>query len=858
MQSTSWNSPTSTPASYPSHAASTDNYDHSDDEQLPIPNPFTLAAYLRARPHGTLDQLRTELTTYEHGLSDRLVTLVNQEYPSILKLVSGLDQVDRALLDPLATPWRDLRGSMVATAGEMRELLGQVEERMAHRAELTRSKQTLQRMLSVAQSVKRTEAWLGELTESSHGDGAEDDDGAESGPGGGVDTGRRASVAAGKGIAGKRTPLSPTRAPRVSMLAFPAMARSRTEDAVSQRHAAATSSTVGDQLARLNVAGADTGTTTAATAVAIHRGDHTVYRYIQRMKHLERIALEYNQLRYLRKKTPDLPFVAQQLPRIQAIQNQLEAHLAACMDYVLFRVRTDTPRYFDHAGPSGPEMTAGPLSVTGHTPGLAASKRTTPFAAPTDTVHLSGDVTELLTQCLRIYVILDGLALVRQAVSSQLVRPLLKESLSVPQGTSSSTRAEVAATAAAGNTTTVNVAEGAPKHYRFALQSTLQWITERLYPIHRTAAAATATLPGTDLDLFNAVLWPDLAAALKAQWLPSLNNPGLPNRFQAAYTLTTGFVTAAANLFLDAGRQREFQAGAVYRRFLKLWQVQPYFSIRATELLDDELGGALAEVAQVQNLDSLWRADLNAALAAWRPTGAGTATASLNDPSAVEDLLLMNTSQAFWRTLLACGADTIYLPALAGKFWRLHVQCLQRYGTWLEQLAEPFREALEASPLDSTVATSPNDPRTEDTLDPSAIHPFSDDTAAYTELVAAHPALSVTSTSLPSLLRSHRLVDILAYLIADVAHLTAAAIASPMLPARLARISQDSPDVPLATRTTPVVRELQHLRRAAVFFARALALNLATAASEVLIQVRQVTSQYRHTARPVSYPSFEL
>ncbi|KAJ1984124.1 Conserved oligomeric Golgi complex subunit 2 [Dimargaris cristalligena] len=789
----------------------------SPGDQTPIPNPFIFSTYLRLRKLSTLEEMRAELAEREESLNSDLVALVNQEYPSFLEVVAGLGGVERTLT-PLADQWCTVRAPLETMADHIGQLLGQVEERLAHRQEVRQLKQTLQRMTHIHQSVNRIEAWLQELTEP-----------GETSPTGG----RRPSTPA------PATPFSP-----------PPITRSRTDDGPRAR--ADLSPTGGSptdsphhHLLRLQLHRNRLGNRLLDPTTP-----RETHQYGQRMKILERIALEFNQLQYLVKKCPGVAFIAQQQSRIQVIHDQLETYLTETFDYVLHRIKagpsSTSPLPADVSGDA--ETSANPAPHTGTVPARAR------FPIPHQCPRIARPLADLLVQCLRAYAALDRTPRISDGITTALVVPLLQDTL--------------VAARTGGSTVGSLTDDSAINHYAFALKSTFQWMVNQVWPVHRLMAA---TLPGSSsLDLFRVTLWPRVIDALRTAWLPSLNNPGFPDRFHASLTLTEQFLEAVVEVFTrpvatppsspHPSAARAFLAGDErYRQFLKAWQTAPYFSIRAKEL-SGALDRDLDESINVQNLDSLWCPDPAAVIA---ELGQGTVTETPE-----RDLpWLLTPSDTLWRTLIQCGDERVYLPMLAARFWKLHAQSIRKFTMWVDGVLDPYSKALVVHKIGPELTDDHSPAPLKGGASPMILSAGArspsliPNNREYRRILDDCPPLAPAAMqAIPSVLRNARLLDVLVYFMSDIYRITQGLTES-LLPTRFEQMKRDDESLvvsgggissghPKLTMTT-VHPGLERLRLQAVYIARLLALLLANGASDILLQVRQVTSQFRHTNKPL-------
>ncbi|KAJ1982071.1 hypothetical protein H4R35_000464 [Dimargaris xerosporica] len=723
----------------------------------PIPNPFTLAAYLRSRRHQPLADLSSELRAYESTLHEQLVTLINQEYPSFLQLVAGLSGV-QGTLTPLSTPWQAIRAPLLQCQTQTTALLQQLEDRLALRAQLRAKRLALQRMAGLAQSVTTLETWLMELDQV------------------------------------EATTLS-YHSPAPTGL--PPMARSQTTATPPPRAPWSRQALLDD------------------LAVRPPEQPRPVYPSDLTMKHLERIALEFNQVQYLVKKCPESALMARLQPRIHAIRDQLEVHLQDAFAQLLTAVAM-APKY----APTEPQSTLGASPADPTTPSPVPPStatyplRPTRFPLPAASRQPKPAVGHRLTQCLRIYMALDRLDVARLLLQQQVVDPLLTESLDQAAGP----------------------AQGPPAlttqhHYTFALTTVFQELVHRVWPVHLVCETHG---PATSLQAFTTVVWPQLVTHLSQNWLGAVNNPGLPERFHSAYCITLEFVEALTALFLSPIQRTKFTESNSYRQFGKQWQLPAYFTIRSKEILVS-LDTALSQVQRLHNLDSLWVMSQAEHLAQL-----GSMAQHSWTEAAERRCYRLSSTVAVWDALTASIAPKVYLPTLATRFWKLILQCLARYNTWLDHLVEPLGQCFRLPPPASFA----------DLIDPTQL-------AVSMELASVPPADTINDyaplnishvATLPSALRHDSVLPLLLSLLVDSTRL-GRTIATHLWSHRLTSVMADDPTLGQMGQVNRFLQTLTTLSRMGTMLCQAVAAHIATQVTEVYLQARQITSQYRHTTK---------
>ncbi|KAM0790884.1 hypothetical protein ACM66B_004723 [Microbotryomycetes sp. NB124-2] len=151
------------------------------------------------------------------------------------------------------------------------------------------------------------------------------------------------------------------------------------------------------------------------------------------------------------------------------------------------------------------------------------------------------------------------------------------------------------------------------------------------------------------------VVWDEIGNRLIGELGSTIFAAGRPTVFHAHYTLTMQFLARLENLcpsmiYLDALR-----SNSTYTNFVKRFQLPVYFQLRLKEVVS-----SVERAFEVGNV-----------------SGGG------------KDLV-MTESEAVWRALNSCWHDEVYLDELGGRFWRLTLQLLSRYRTWIDSVVPRY------------------------------------------------------------------------------------------------------------------------------------------------------------------------
>ncbi|XP_062938807.1 conserved oligomeric Golgi complex subunit 2 isoform X2 [Cynocephalus volans] len=217
--------------------------------------------------------------------------------------------------------------------------------------------------------------------------------------------------------------------------------------------------------------------------------------------------------------------------------------------------------------------------------------------------------------------------------------------------------------------------------------------------LHLSSEKGSA-VPGYDF-LVNSV-WLEIVRGLEEQ-LPSLFNPGDPDAFHEKYTISMDFVRRFERQCGSQASVKRLRAHPAYHSFNNKWNLPVYFQIRFSEIAGS-LEAALTDV--------------------------------LEDAPAESPFCLL-ASLGVWRSLERCWSDALFAPALAPRLWRLTLQILARFSTFIRELS--------LRPISNESAKEIRKPLVTGSKDPSVSQGNSDNAGGPPE---ARPAASISSTQL--------------------------------------------------------------------------------------------------------------
>ncbi|XP_077093220.1 conserved oligomeric Golgi complex subunit 2 [Siphateles boraxobius] len=156
-------------------------------------------------------------------------------------------------------------------------------------------------------------------------------------------------------------------------------------------------------------------------------------------------------------------------------------------------------------------------------------------------------------------------------------------------------------------------------------------------------------VPGYDF-LVNSV-WPEIIRGVEER-IPSLFNPGNPDAFYEKYTVSMDFVRKFERQCGSQASVKRLRAHPSYQSFHNKWNLPVYFQLRFKEI-----AGSL-ENAIVDGLVE-------------SPAGGS---------------YHLQVTEVLWSCVCRCWADQVYLPPLAHRFWKLTLQLISRYGTFITEV----------------------------------------------------------------------------------------------------------------------------------------------------------------------------
>ncbi|SPO35783.1 uncharacterized protein PSFLO_01254 [Pseudozyma flocculosa] len=172
-----------------------------------------------------------------------------------------------------------------------------------------------------------------------------------------------------------------------------------------------------------------------------------------------------------------------------------------------------------------------------------------------------------------------------------------------------------------------------------------------------TTATATATAKSTTCDIFVNVLWDEVATRLMHDDVASsIFFVGRPDDFYRNYSTSSAFLERFASLAPSARARSSLLRHPLWSTFRKRWQLPVYFQMRFREIVS-RLEDGLTD---------------------------GSRGAAGSDGEDASSPPLMQATVSTLAALRAPWSDGVHLHELAAREWRVTLQILSRYKTWIE------------------------------------------------------------------------------------------------------------------------------------------------------------------------------
>ncbi|KAJ3398044.1 Conserved oligomeric Golgi complex subunit 2 [Chytriomyces hyalinus] len=195
---------------------------------------------------------------------------------------------------------------------------------------------------------------------------------------------------------------------------------------------------------------------------------------------------------------------------------------------------------------------------------------------------------------------------------------------------------------------------------------------------------SASNLDGLDYDFLvdevMVIVWNCVIKYFSGSW-----NPGLPDLFHRNYLATTAFIESIEKLYFKEGSSgvAHFRMHASTVDFLKKWNLEVYYRIRVKEVVSPYETTFCNSILDLIVL------------------GEGS------------DGFHMPQTVALQSALKKAWSSDLFIPALVPGFWKLSLQCLNRYSVWLKAVNDSIGTVIKDSVEGDTgvavsgVSTSP-------------------------------------------------------------------------------------------------------------------------------------------------------
>ncbi|GAA6002082.1 hypothetical protein JCM10207_003064 [Rhodosporidiobolus poonsookiae] len=393
-------------------------------------------------------------------------------------------------------------------------------------------------------------------------------------------------------------------------------------------------------------------------------------------KRLERIASEYTHMRYLVDRAGDLPFVHSLEPRISKITTVLQQELTDLLSSIL-AASPSTPTYRD-------ELTTALRTF--------ASLSLDPLAESTIRSTL---LNPFLKHALHRHALSDLSNPVERTPAPHVPPAYRIEPVDPPAAHREREGGDAAPLCALYNRVLAFVEEQCAVVLDVAERVVVgppsgSGSDERRKKLE---GATTATDDGSSssggvaqvegYQVLARVLLDGLLTTLTAELGAVVFAAGRPSVFHANYLLTSSFISRLEGLAPTPAHLHTLRASPAYTALFKRFQLPVYFQLR--------LQDAVAAIERAVDVGSA--------------SGGGG------------DGFVMSESEAVWRALRRCWDEDVWLVELAGRFWRLTLQILSRYRTWLNDKVPKYVLPSSASSANLSAAAAGTGPSSRSSFD---------------------------------------------------------------------------------------------------------------------------------------------
>ncbi|GAA5898368.1 hypothetical protein JCM8208_006959 [Rhodotorula glutinis] len=388
-------------------------------------------------------------------------------------------------------------------------------------------------------------------------------------------------------------------------------------------------------------------------------------------KRLERVASEYTHMRYLVERAGDLPFVHALQPRIDRTTSALHSDLSSLLSAILDG-SPSAPSYRDELTTA--LRTFASLGLVHRAEDLIRTEVVRPFARRVihrDALSSSSSSSAAAAA---------GAAPASHAAHVPV--PYRLEPLPLPNSADTSSSSSSTATSGAPQLAALynRVLDFVATECGVVLDVAERVLADVAVPSPSGSVGAGEGAQGQEdeghdddervhgFEVLANVVVDEVATALMGELGSVVFAAGRPAVFHQNYLLTTALISRLESLSPTLPRLASLRAHPSLVALLKRFQLPVYFQLR--------LKDAVTHVERAFDVGSA--------------SGGGT------------DGWVMSESEAVCRAVARCWDDEVWLEELAGRFWRLTLQIISRYRTWLNDNVP--RYVLPSSPSNANLS----------------------------------------------------------------------------------------------------------------------------------------------------------
>ncbi|EJD02931.1 COG complex component [Fomitiporia mediterranea MF3/22] len=205
-------------------------------------------------------------------------------------------------------------------------------------------------------------------------------------------------------------------------------------------------------------------------------------------------------------------------------------------------------------------------------------------------------------------------------------------------------------------------------------------------------------------DILSNVIWAEVSRAIMDDLGSSVFAAGKPDEFRKNYETTQAFIRSIEYLAPSIHSVKALRVHHSFGTFERRWQLPVYFQLRWKDIVS-----RVEEALESKSLS---------------PTTSNTKSGG------AETALVLSQSRAILNALSQCWSPEIYMLDLAPRFWRLTLQLIKRYRTWIEsnlpslenldKMKSPLTDKVASSGLPGSRSSTPTLPQDNSSVDRTA------------------------------------------------------------------------------------------------------------------------------------------